>query len=652
MCGIAGILEQSAPAGLGAVARDMTGTMVHRGPDGGDVWADVGAGVALGHRRLAIVDLSEAGHQPMISSCGRLVVSYNGEIYNAPELRAELVAKGRAFRGRSDTEVIVEGAAEWGLATLLPRLIGMFAVAVWDRRDRRLTLARDRFGIKPLYWSDAGGRFLFGSELKALTAHPGFDREIDRDAVAAYLRFCYVPAPQSIYRTARKLEAGHVLEVSPGAAPRVAPWWRLSDTVRAARAAPFAGSAKEAGAALEELLRDCVGRRMVADVPLGALLSGGIDSSTVAALMQALSDRPVQTFTIGFDQPGYDEAVHARAVAQHLGTDHHQLILTAEDAMGVIPKLPEIYDEPFADPSQIPTYLVSRMARQQVTVALSGDGGDELFAGYNRYIAAAGRLGRVWAFPGLVRRIIANGIDAVPARLWPRLMPSLPQADDKMAKLSGAVRGGRDGFYRQVVSTWRDPEKAVSGAGEIWGSAWEEAEALCPDPVERMQYLDAMTYMADDILTKVDRASMAVSLEARVPLLDHRAAAFAWSLPMGMKLAGGQGKQVLRQVLYRHVPRELIERPKQGFSVPIGDWLRGPLREWAGDLLDASAIKRRGLVCPEAVETLWAAHLDGTRDHSSRLWAVINLQATLGRPRPSPAGAAPDPTVRALPDGP
>jgi asparagine synthase (glutamine-hydrolysing) len=628
MCGIAGILDPKATADLGGIARKMADSLIHRGPDGGDVWIDQGAGIALGHRRLAIVDLSEAGHQPMISSCGRLVLSYNGEIYNAPELRAELTSKGRIFRGRSDTEVIVEGAAEWGLAALLPRLIGMFALALWDRKDRRLTLARDRFGIKPLYWSDDRGRFLFGSELKALTAHPGFDREIDRTAVAAYLRFCYVPSPQSIYRAARKLEAGHILEISSGEAPRLTPWWRLSDTVRAARATPFAGSTEDAVEALEGLLRDSVRRRMVADVPLGALLSGGVDSSTVTALMQAQSDLPVKTFTIGFDQPGYDETQHARAVAEHLGTDHHELILTADEAMAVIPKLPEMYDEPFADSSQIPTYLVSRMARQHVTVALSGDGGDELFAGYNRYIEAAGRLRPVWALPGLARRAIAKGIDAVPTRLWPRLLPSLPQAGDKMEKLSGAISAGQDNFYKHVVSTWQDPENLVAGARETWGSAWDEAEALCRDPVERMQYLDAMTYMTDDILTKVDRASMAVSLEVRIPLMNHRVAAFAWSLPMQMKLAGGQGKHVLRQVLYKHVPRSMIERPKQGFAVPIGEWLRSPLKDWAGDLLSGGYLKQRGLVCPQTVEALWAEHQSGRKDHTARLWSVINLQAS------------------------
>ncbi len=627
MCGIAGILEPEATGDLSGIARKMTDRLIHRGPDGEDVWADNDAGVALGHRRLAIIDLSAAGHQPMISSCGRMVISYNGEIYNAPELRAELVAKGRVFRGRSDTEVIVEGAAEWGLEALLPRLIGMFAFALWDRRNRRLTLVRDRFGIKPLYWSYDRGRFLFGSELKAITAHPEFDREIDRNAVAAYLRFCYVPSPQSIYRAARKLEAGHILEISPGGAPELKAWWRLSDIIREARATPFAGSEEEAAEALEDLLLDAVRRRMVADVPLGAFLSGGVDSSTVTALMQAQSDRPVKTFTIGFDQPGYDEAKHAKAVAAHLGTDHRELILTPDEAMAVIPKLPDMYDEPFADSSQIPTYLVSRMTREHVSVALSGDGGDELFAGYNRYIEAAGRLRPIWALPGLARRVIAKGIDAVPTRLWPRLIPFLPQAGEKMEKLAGAIVAGHEDFYKRVVSTWHDPEDVISGGQETWGSAWDEAETLCPDPVERMQYLDAMTYMTDDILAKVDRASMAVSLEVRVPLLDHRVAAFAWSLPMQTKLAGVQGKRVLRRVLHRYVPRRMIERPKQGFGVPIGEWLRSPLRDWAGDLLSSASLRQRGLICPQTVETLWSEHQSRRKDHSARLWAVITLQA-------------------------
>jgi asparagine synthase (glutamine-hydrolysing) len=631
MCGIAGLLDAAAPGGLGGLARAMAGRLVHRGPDGAGLWADEAAGIALGHRRLAIIDLSEAGHQPMLSSCGRMVLCYNGEVYNAPELRAELEARGRRFRGHSDSEVIVEGAAEWGLAALLPRLIGMFAFALWDREARRLTLVRDRFGIKPLYWSHAGGRLTFGSELKALTSDPAFDRAIDPDAVAAFLRFSYVPAPRSIYRAARKLRPGHLLEITPGAEPLVRPWWRLADVVREARARPYAGGEAEASQALDALLRDAVGRRMVADVPLGAFLSGGVDSSTVTALMQAQSAPPVKTFTIGFDLPGYDEARHAQAVARHLGTEHHELIVTPAEAMAVIPRLPAIYDEPFADVSQIPTFLVSEMTRRHVTVALSGDGGDEIFAGYNRYIEAAGRLRRLLAWPRPVRRAIAAGLGAVPEPLWARLAPGTPLPGEKARKLAGALAAGEEGFYRSVVSTWQDPDEVAAQAeeswGEAWHEAWEEAAGLLPDPVERMQYLDALTYMADDILTKVDRASMAVSLEARVPLMDHRVAAFAWSLPLEMKVRAGQGKRILRRVLYRYVPEALIERPKQGFAVPLGEWLRAPLKEWAGDLLSPPALARRGLISPRAAGALWSEHLSGQRNHVHRLWALLALQA-------------------------
>ncbi|MDH3666318.1 MAG: asparagine synthase (glutamine-hydrolyzing), partial [Paracoccaceae bacterium] len=428
MCGIAGLLDPGGQADLAARASAMAGRLRHRGPDSGDVWSDPEAGIALGHRRLAVIDLSEAGHQPMTSSCGRLVLSYNGEIYNGPELRAELEALGRRFRGHSDTEVIAEGVAEWGLDALLPRLIGMFTFALWDRQARSLALVRDRFGIKPLYWGQDQGCFRFGSELRALSAEPGFDRRVDRDAITAYLRFGYVPAPQSIYRGARKLQPGHVLEIGPGGAPEIRAWWRLADLVRAGREAPFTEDEDAAVEALEPLLREAVGQRMVADVPLGVFLSGGIDSSTVAALMQAQSGVPVKTFTIGFDQPGYDEAAHAARIAAHLGTEHRQEILTAEAALAVIPKLAQISDEPFADPSIIPTWLVSRMTRRDVTVALSGDGGDEMFGGYNRYIEAMGRLRRLWSLPAPARRALAGAVRAVPGRWWPWVAPQLPEA--------------------------------------------------------------------------------------------------------------------------------------------------------------------------------------------------------------------------------
>ena len=637
MCGIAGILDPAGGTALPDRAAAMARRLHHRGPDGSDVWTDPEAGIALGHRRLAIIDLSPAGPQPMISSCGRMVLSYNGEIYNAAELRTELEAGGRVFRGHSDSEVIVEGAAEWGLAALLPRLIGMFALALWDRRERRLSLVRDRFGIKPLYWSYDGACLRFGSELKALTAEPGFDRTIDRDALASYLRFCYVPSPQSIYRAARKLPAGHVLEISPAGAPRIDAWWRLADLVRSARAAPFTGSKGEATEALEELLKDAVKRRMYADVPLGVFLSGGVDSATVTALMQAQSDRPVQSFTVGFSETGYDEAAHAAQVAAHLGTDHTEEILTPDAARAVIPDMPAIFDEPFADSSQIPTLLVSQITRRQVTVALSGDGGDEIFGGYNRHIEADGRLKRLWSLPGPLRRSMATGAEWVPPAWWRRLLPGLPQPDEKAAKLAQALRAGPECFYRTVVSTWPDPAKLTLAGDEDWHEAWGEAETLCPDPVERMQYLDAMTYMSEDILAKVDRTSMAVSLEVRVPLMDHRVAAFAWSLPMHLKTAGGQGKRILRRVLYRHVPRNLIERPKQGFQMPIGHWLRDPLRSWAEDLLSEAEIKAHGLVRSGPVRAIWDEHLSGRRDHAARLWTVLNLQAFAQNLAPPPA---------------
>ena len=625
MCGITGIL-QPAGSNLAQRAGAMTRTLVHRGPDGGDVWVDPDAGIALGHRRLAIIDLSPAGHQPMTSSCGRMVLSYNGEIYNAAELRAELEAKGRHFRGHSDTEVIVEGAAEWGLEVLLPHLIGMFALALWDREARRLTLVRDRFGIKPLYWSHQDTCLRFGSELKALTAEPDFDRTIDRNAATAYLRFGYVPAPRSIYRAAHKLAPGHLLEITAGGQPVTRPWWRLADLVREARVMPFTGSAPEAAEHLEALLGDAVRRRMYADVPLGVFLSGGIDSSAVTALMQSAGTDPVKSFTIGFDVPGFDEATHAQAVAAHLGTDHQTQILTPQTALDLVPELTGMQDEPFADPSLIPTWLVSRMTRRDVTVALSGDGGDEIFTGYNRYVEAAGRLGRLWSLPGLARRAMAGALDAVPDGWWPHLT-RVPLASDKATKLARALRHGPREFYRGVVSTWHDPDQVVPGGAEEWAEAWGEAEALCPDPVERMMYLDALTYMTDDILTKVDRASMAVSLEVRVPLMDHRVAAFAWSLPMAHRLSGGQGKRVLRQVLEAHVPRALTDRPKHGFAVPLRDWLRGPLADWAEGLLNQRALEERGLMSPGRIQPLWKAHRSGRADHGTKLWTALMLQS-------------------------
>jgi asparagine synthase (glutamine-hydrolysing) len=532
MCGVAGVWDRGirrSPTALEQAASAMTEALHHRGPDAGNVWCDAEAGVALGHRRLSIVDLSPAGAQPMCSSCGRFVLSYNGEIYNADELRPELAAKGRPFRGHSDTEVIVEGIAVWGVEATIKRLIGMFALALWDRQERTLYLVRDRLGIKPMYWGAFGELFLFGSELKALRAHDGWRPELDRDAVAAYLRTSYVPGPFTIYRGVRKLPPGTILSLRAGMAPDIRPYWTLEETARAGQAARFAGSEAEAVDRLDALLGDAVRRRMVADVPLGAFLSGGIDSSTVVALMQAGSARPVRSFSIGFNEEEFDEAPQAAAVARHLGTDHTELYVSPEHAREVIPRLPDLYDEPFADASQIPTFLVSEMTRRHVTVALSGDGGDELFAGYRRYFQARALFNRLAPLPHSARRAAAAIIGALPPAAWSGLGRAVPgrwrpkQLGDKLHKFARVLEGDGNDFYRLVTSHWHDPEDVVRGGIEPRGIIGDPAvTALVPDEVERLQYLDTLTYLPDDILAKVDRASMAVSLEARVPLLDHR----------------------------------------------------------------------------------------------------------------------------------
>lgn len=613
----------------------MAETLVHRGPDAGGTWVDDGAGVGLGHRRLSVIDLSPAGAQPMVSSCGRYVLCYNGEIYNADELRPLLADQGRTFRGHSDTEVIVEGCAAWGVRSTVERLIGMFAFALWDRQERRLSLVRDRLGIKPLYWSSTADGLLFGSELKALCAHRACPRAIDRDAVAAFLRLAYIPAPHTIYRGVAKLEPGCVLTLEgDGAGPVIERFWSLAEQVRAGRAAPFVGSDGEAVEACQALLMDAVGRRMAADVPLGALLSGGVDSSAVVALMQAQSARRVRTFSIGFETDGFDEARHAAAVARHLDTDHTELTVTARQARDVIPSLPDLYDEPFADASQIPTVLVSALTRRAVTVALSGDGGDEVFAGYTRYLAAA-RFGRVLArTPRPLRAALAGAIRTPPPALWETVARALPPSRrpphlaDRLDKIAAIVSADPDGFHRRLVSQWQRPEELALGGREPEGALWDGGlAAVVPDPVERMQYRDTLGYLPDDILAKVDRASMAASLEVRVPLLDHRVVALAWSLPRRLKIRDGTGKWVLRRVLARHLPTDLVERPKMGFAAPVGDWLRGPLRDWAQDLLTPAALERYGLVAPAPVQTALKEHVDGGRSRAYPLWCVLMLQS-------------------------
>ena len=638
MCGIAGMIDRRGATSqetLQEIGRAMADSLLHRGPDAGGVWADAAGGVTLGHRRLAIIDLTPGGAQPMSSGDERYVISYNGEVFNFLELRAELEEEGVRFRGASDTEVILEGAARWGLAATVKRLIGMFVFAIWDRQTRTISLVRDRLGIKPLYYLANERLFAFGSELKAFRACPGATRTLDRDALAAYLRFAYIPQPHSIYREIRKLPPGHILTLAPGKGPVLEAFWDMrSVAIEGVGKWSHAPDEREAVDHLDALLRDAVKRRMIADVPLGAFLSGGIDSSTVVALMQAQSNRPVRTFSIGFREQNYDEAGHAKAVAKHLGTDHTELYVEPGHAFDVIPRLPDWYDEPFADSSQIPTFLVAEMTRRHVTVALSGDGGDELFTGYNRYFWAEAIWRRIGRIPATMRHVGAGALRTLAPSTWDRLFALLPprvrppQAGDKLHKLAGMLGGaGPDAIYRRLVSYW-EPETIAVGGSEPASILTEAGVARdVPSFTARMQFLDTVTYLPDDILTKVDRATMAVSLEGRVPLLDHRVVEYAWTLPLSLKVRNGQGKWALRQVLDRYVPAALVDRPKMGFGVPIDSWLRGPLRGWADELLSPHALKADGLLRPEPITAMWQDHLSGRRNWHGPLWVILMFQA-------------------------
>jgi len=622
------------------VVRRMADELRHRGPDDAGVWVDAAAGVALGFRRLSIVDLSPAGSQPMVSHGARYVVVFNGEVYNFAALRKELEPRGHVFRGHSDTEVMLAAIETWGLETAVRKFIGMFALALWDRDTRTLHLVRDRLGIKPLYYGWADQVFLFGSELKALRAHPAFNPRIDRGALALQMRYGYVPAPYSIYQGIRKLPEGCILSLKSGCAQAdPSPYWSAKDVARQAAADPFEGSESEARAQLDALLRDSVRLRMIADVPLGAFLSGGIDSSTVVALMQAESSRPVKTFTVGFDAAQYDEAAHAKAVAAHLGTDHTEIRVTPQEAMAVIPSLPELFDEPFSDSSQIPTTLISALARRAVTVSLSGDGGDELFGGYPRYFLTARLWQQECRVPLVFRRVLAR-LMAVPSLetsdRW--LGWTAPWLDrygrpaprgDKISKLAEALPAAdfRD-LYLHFVSQWKRPATLVIRAEEpATVLNCPDGREIYPDHFAQMMLWDILTYLPGDILTKVDRASMGVSLEVRVPLLDYRVVEFAARLPVKMKIAGGESKRLLRQVLYQYVPRELIDRPKMGFTAPIGEWLRGDLREWAEELLNENRLRREGYLRPEPVRKLWNEHLEGKRNAEDPLWNALVFQS-------------------------
>ena len=645
MCGIVGIFQ---PSPLGHETRDlllaMTQRLRHRGPDDDDVWISEESGIGLGHRRLSILDLSAAGHQPMHSASGRHVITYNGEIYNFQSLRRELEALGQKFRGHSDTEVLLAAVSEWGLEKAVGRFNGLFAFALWDREAHTLHLCRDRIGEKPLYYGWMGKTFLFASELKAILAHPACKTEVDRNALALYLRHNYIPSPYSIYKGIWKLQPGTVLTIKAGSGhtePTPVAYWSAREIVEQGAREVFAGSEDDAAVHLEVLLRDAVKLRMVADVPLGAFLSGGIDSSTVVALMQAQSERPVKTFTIGFHEAVYDEAHHAGAVAKHLGTDHTELYVTPEQAQAVIPRLPTLYDEPFSDSSQIPTFLISQLARRHVTVALSGDGGDELFAGYNRYFWAQDIWSGIGWMPQAVRTGAAAVLTSVSANTWNRGLRAvrriLPRAlrvqhpGEKLYKLAEVLCVENDGaLYWDLVSHWKAPARVVLGAIEpvtvlTDRSRWVHGT----DFRQQMMFLDMITYLPDDILVKVDRASMGVSLEARVPLLDHRVVEFAWRLPLSMKIRGRQGKQVLRRVLGKYVPLQLVDRPKMGFGVPIDSWLRGPLRDWAENLLDERRLEKDGYFSPGPIREKWMEHLSGRYDWQYQLWDVLMFQAWL-----------------------
>jgi asparagine synthase (glutamine-hydrolysing) len=646
MCGFCGFLSIKPVISLektNAILRCMGDAISHRGPDGDGYWADPVAGIGLAHRRLAILDLSPGGAQPMASARGRYVLAFNGEIYNHLRLRAVLEREGvlaEAWRGHSDTETLLAGFDAWGIEGTLQRAVGMFAIAVWDRHEKTLFLGRDRLGEKPLYYGwqgqGSGAAFIFGSDLAALRRFPAFDAQISRNALALYMRHGYVGGEHTIYNGIYKLPPGYGLTVSTASPhPEVRSWWSGAVVAERGVTRPFEGSPSQAVDTLEVLLRDAVAQQMVADVPLGAFLSGGVDSSTLVALMQVQSSRPVRTFSIGFNEKGYNEALYAKAVAKHLGTDHTELYVTPEQALEVIPKLPNLYTEPFGDSSQIPTFLVSELARKHVTVALSGDAGDELFCGYTRYQMTALLWGKISRVPHPWRQVIANLITAIPPSIWDKLggLLPLPQVGERLHK-GATLLNSRSiaDLYRGMVSSWVDPSSVVLDASEpptVLTSA--HSALLCLGDVERMMAMDMLSYLPDDVLVKVDRAAMGVGLETRAPFLDHRVVEFAWSLPLNYKLRNGATKWPLRQVLYRHVPRELIERPKMGFGMPIDRWLRGPLRDWAETLLAEPRIRGEGFFDPAPIRQKWIEHLSGQRNWQHLLWNVLMFQAWLER---------------------
>lgn len=643
MCGFSGFIDLKArfsDEALGRLAADMAATLEHRGPDDAGTWAEASAGIALGFRRLSIMDLSPAGHQPMQTADGQGVIVFNGEVYNAARIRPELERLGIRFRGHSDSEVVLEACRAWGVAAAVTRFVGMFAFAYWDRAARRLSLVRDRLGIKPLYYGRVGSTFFFGSQPKSFAPHPDWLAAIDPDGLSDYLRLGYVPNHRSIFLGLRQVHPGRIatVDVASARAGTVAVsevgYWDFREVARRGVRSRFAGSLQDAADELDALLREAVRDRLISDVPLGAFLSGGIDSSSVVAAMCAVSDAPVRTFSIGFAETRYDEAPFAKAVAEHLGTEHEELYVPPEEALALVDKVSDWFDEPFADNSVVPTYLVSRLARERVTVALSGDGGDELFGGYPWY-GLGGILGQGFGrLPWSLRRVLARSVRGLSPAAWDRLGGVLPsrlrpeRCGDRLHKAAALLDlQDPDEVYRVLRSQWPSPHEISPLASDRVDRAWRDTGPEdVPEFLERMLYYDTLGYLPDDILTKVDRASMAVGLEARVPLLDHRIVEFAWRLPMSLRRSRGVPKAVLREVLARYLPRSLFERPKQGFEQPIAEWLRGPLRVWAEDLLSDQALRRDGFFEPGPIRACWSDHLSGRRNWQYPLWTILMFQ--------------------------
>lgn len=645
MCGIVGLInrEYTDKYFLNNTLKNMTDKIIHRGPDDSGIWTNEEFGIGFGHRRLSILDLSQEGHQPKASESGRFYVVFNGEIYNFIELRKELEELGCKFIGHSDTEVLLHSIEQWGLEKAVSRFAGMFAFALWDKYNKTVSLVRDRIGEKPLYYGWIGRTFLFASELKAIRAYSKFNNEIDRNSLALYIRHNYIPSPYTIYKNIYKLVPGTILtmDLANNNSIEEKVYWSAKEKAEIGKEKVFSGSREEATEKLDNLIRESIKKQMISDVPLGAFLSGGIDSTTVVSIMQNLSDRPIKTFTIGFNEEGYNEAKHAKEIANYLGTDHTEMYVSPEEALDVIPKLPHLYDEPFADSSQIPTFLVSQLAKKHVTVSLSGDAGDELFGGYNRYFWVREIWGKIGWIPKSTRSLTANLITSGTPQFWNKLfnglgfmLPNKYKVNlpgDKLYKLAEILEvPNPETMYYNLVSQVPNPSDIVLGSKEHLTVLTDKKQhAKIQDYTEQMMFLDVLSYLPDDILVKVDRASMGASLESRVPFLDHRIIEFAFSLPLDMKIYDEKSKWLLRQVLYKYVPSQLMERPKMGFGVPVGQWLRGPLREWADTLLHESKLKEEGYFNVNLVKTMWEEHKSGKRNWQSTLWTILMFEAWL-----------------------